>query len=58
MFRLSIGPKDEFFLESSEPVSEIQLDFFENLYRRILTVREETIILSQAMDAANEDPED
>jgi hypothetical protein len=48
--RVSIGPNGEFFVESSEPLTAENFEVMENLYEKILEIREKTKIVSEAMN--------
>ena len=48
--RVSIGPKGEFFVESSEPLTAENFEVMESLYEKILEIREKTKIVSEAMN--------
>ena len=52
--RVSIGANGEFFIESNEALTPEGVKLVEDLYEKVLEIRERTRIVSEAMD----DPED
>ena len=55
MLRLSFGVNGEFFIESSDELSKGDIDTVEELYKRIMTARQECIILAQANQHTEDD---
>lgn len=55
MLRLSFGANGEFFIESSDELSKGDIDTAEELYKRIMTSRQECIILAQANQHTEDD---
>ena len=49
MLRLSFGVNGEFFVESTEALKSSDIDVMEELYRRIMVARDESIVVSEAM---------
>lgn len=49
MVRLSFGVNGEFFVESTEALKSSDIDVMEELYRRIMVARNESIVVSEAM---------
>lgn len=54
MLRLSFGVNGEFFIET-DALSNGDIDTVEELYKRIMTARQECIILAQANQHTEDD---
>ena len=54
MVRLSFGANGEFFVESAEALKASDIDVMEELYRRIMVARDESIVVSEAMKRSME----
>lgn len=54
MVRLSFGANGEFFVEFTEALKASDIDVMEELYRRIMVARDESIVVSEAMKRSME----
>ena len=54
MLRLSFGVNGEFFIESTEALKSSDINVIEELYRRIMVARNESIVVSEAMNGSME----
>lgn len=54
MVRMSVGTDGEFFVESSDMLTSKDIDIFEELYTRILTAKQQCIVVTQAGRASTE----
>lgn len=52
MVKISIGLNGEFFIDTDHALQKSEMDTIEELYRRILTARDECKILSFGIQAA------